>query len=97
MAATVYTRVLGKKLELACSDRPEDAEKAARHPIEVDKAQRHLALMQWAVPALTGGLLVLNAVHNEQQRPAQQVQGMWQRALSLAPHLPTTPDWHFMC
>ncbi|MFG2307048.1 hypothetical protein [Actinacidiphila glaucinigra] len=96
VAATVYTRVLGKKLELACSDRPEDAEKAARHPIEVDKAQRHLALMQWAVPALTGGLLVLNAVHNEQQRPAQQVQGMWQRALSLAPHLPTTPDWHFM-
>ncbi|MFF3951300.1 hypothetical protein OG937_01895 [Streptomyces sp. NBC_00510] len=96
LAATAYSRVLGKKLELASSTRSEDAEKAAKHPIETDKAQRHLAVMQWAVPALTGGLLILNAVHNEQQRPSQQVQGMWQRALSIAPHLPATPDWHHL-
>jgi len=94
LAATAYSRVLGRKLELASSERVEDAEKAAKHPIETDKAQRHLALMQWAVPALTGGLLILNAVHSEQQRPAQQVQGMWQRARSLAPHVPAVPDWH---
>lgn len=96
LAATGYSRVLGKKIELAASSDPEDAEKAAKHPIDTDKAQRHLAFMQWAVPALTGGLLVLNALHGEQQRPAEQAHGMWQRARSMTPHLamPSRPDWH---
>ncbi|MFF9850452.1 hypothetical protein [Streptomyces litmocidini] len=96
LAATAYSRVLGKKIELAASSDPQDAEKAAKHPIDTDKAQRHLAYMQWAVPALTGGLLVLNALHGEQQRPAEQAHGVWQRARSLAPNMnmPSVPDWH---
>ncbi|MEU7428752.1 hypothetical protein [Streptomyces sp. NPDC040750] len=94
LAATAYSRVLGKKIELAAD--PQDAEKAATHPIDTDKAQRHLACMQWAVPALTGGLVILNALHGEQQRPTEQVHGMWQRARSLAPHMsmPSAPLWH---
>lgn len=80
LAATAYSRVLGKKLELASSDRPEDAEKAVEHPVDTDTAQRHLAFLQWAVPALTGGLLILNAVHNEQQRPAEQIHGTCPRS-----------------
>ncbi|MFF8289007.1 hypothetical protein ACF068_07195 [Streptomyces sp. NPDC016309] len=92
LAATAYSRVLGKKIELASSADPEDAHKAAKHPIDTDKAQQHLTFMQWAVPALTGGLLVLNALHGEQQRPAEQAQGMWQRALSMTPDM---PHWHF--
>ncbi|MET8439100.1 hypothetical protein ABZV61_41880 [Streptomyces sp900116325] len=96
LAATAYSGVLGKKLERASSDRPEDAEKAAKHPVDADTAQRHLTFLQWAVPALTGGLLILNAIHNEQQRPAEQIHGMWQRARSLAPHMPAVPDWPLM-
>ncbi|MER7496445.1 hypothetical protein ABT033_28100 [Streptomyces pharetrae] len=94
LAATAYSRVLGKKIELAASADPQDAEKAAKHPIDTDKAQRHLACMQWAVPALTGTLVTLNALHGEQQRPTEQVHGMWQRARSLAPHMamPSAPD-----
>ncbi|MEU6895383.1 hypothetical protein ABZ934_27115 [Streptomyces sp. NPDC046557] len=94
LAATAYSRVLGKKIELAASSDPQDAEKAAKHPIDTDKAQRHLACLQWAVPALTGSLVILNALHGEQQRPTEQLHGIWQRARSFSPHMPTVPDWH---
>ncbi|GAA3290427.1 hypothetical protein [Streptomyces cinereospinus] len=95
LAATAYSRFLGKKIELAASSKTEDVEKAAEHPIDVDKAQRHLSCMQWTVPALTGGLLVLNALHGEQQRPASQMHGMLQRARAMTPAmLPSFPDWH---
>ncbi|MEV5440861.1 hypothetical protein AB0K80_33380 [Streptomyces sp. NPDC052682] len=89
LAATAYSRVLGKKIELASSTDPEDTEKAREHPVSLEKAQRQLAVLQWTVPALTGGLLILNALHGEQQRPEEQARGMWQRAMSRAPHLPS--------
>jgi hypothetical protein len=96
LAATAYSRVLGKKIELASSSDPEDAEKAREHPVDTDKAQRQLAFLQWATPALTGGLLVLNALHGEQQRPEEQARGMWQRAMSRAPHMPSMPPMPHM-
>jgi hypothetical protein len=86
LAATAYARILGKKVELASSTDPADAEKAQQHPIDLDKARRQLAAAQWAVPALTGCLVVLNALHGEQQRPTEQIPGMWERARS-ATHL----------
>ncbi|MFD3539106.1 hypothetical protein ACFWUQ_06345 [Streptomyces sp. NPDC058662] len=94
LAATAYARVLGKKIEYASSGDLQDAEKADRHPFDTKKAERHLACAQWVVPALTGGLIILNALHGEQQRPAQQVHGMWQRARALSPHMPSPGDWH---
>lgn len=104
LAATAYTRMLGKKIELASSSDPQDTAKAAEHPVDTDKAQRQLALLQWAVPVLTGGLLVLNALHGEQQRPEEQARGIWQRARSRTPHMahmpsmhmPSVPDWRWM-
>ncbi|WP_433544417.1 hypothetical protein ACQPZG_04360 (plasmid) [Streptomyces sp. CA-294286] len=94
LAATAYARVLGKKIETASSQDPKDAKKADRHPVDTGQAERHLAYAQWAVPALTGALLVLNALHGEQQRPAQQLHGMWQRARTLAPHMSNGHHWH---
>ncbi|MGW7056107.1 hypothetical protein [Streptomyces sp. NPDC054887] len=82
LAATAYTRVLGKKVELASSPDPADVERAAEHPVELDQAQRRLMVLQWAIPALTAGVLVLNALHGEQQRPEQQRLGMMRRAAS---------------
>ncbi|MEU0005684.1 hypothetical protein ABZ079_15700 [Streptomyces sp. NPDC006314] len=88
LAATAYARVLGKKIELSSSSDPQDAEKAAQHPVDVDKARRQLACVQWAVPALTGCLVVLNALHGEQQRPFEQLHGMWEHARSVTPLIP---------
>ncbi|PWI09943.1 hypothetical protein DIZ27_12610 [Streptomyces sp. NWU339] len=88
LAATAYARTLGKKIELASSPDPQDAEKAERHPIDTTKARRQLAYAQWAVPALTGCLVILNALHGEQQRPKEQLHGMWRRARSATPFLP---------
>jgi len=82
LAATAYSRVLGKKIELASSPDFEDRAAAADHPVELEQAQRHLAMLQWALPALTAGILVLNALHGEQQRPEEQRQGMRRRAAS---------------
>ncbi|MFD3875646.1 hypothetical protein [Streptomyces sp. NPDC058623] len=82
LAATAYSRVLGKKIELASSPDSEDQEAAADHPMDLEQAQRHLAMLQWALPALTAGMLVLNALHGEQQRPEQQKAGMLRRAAS---------------
>ncbi|MFC7922888.1 hypothetical protein [Streptomyces cinereoruber] len=87
LAATAYARVLGKKVELASSPDPQDAEKAATHPVDLDKARRQLTWAQWAVPAFTGCLVVLNALHGEQQRAGQQVAGMWERARSVSPFM----------
>ncbi|MFG2772770.1 hypothetical protein [Streptomyces sp. NPDC048350] len=93
LAATAYTRVLGKKIEYASSESLTDAEKAERHPVETKKAEQHLAVMQWVVPVLTGGLLVLNALHGEQQRPTQQLYAMWKRYRQLAPYVPRPGHW----
>ncbi|MGW8488277.1 hypothetical protein [Streptomyces sp. NPDC055886] len=81
LAATAYARVLGKKVDLATSQKEEDQEAAEEFPVDVSQAQSQLALMQWAVPALTAGLVVLNAVHGEQQRPSQQVRGALRHTL----------------
>ncbi|GAB2463962.1 hypothetical protein [Streptomyces incanus] len=88
LAATAYARILGKKVELASSSDPRDVEKAEQHPMDVDRARRQLAYAQWALPALTGCLVVLNALHGEQQRPGEQLHGVWERARSATPFLP---------
>ena len=57
--------------------------------MDLQKARQHLTIMQWAVPALTGAVVVLNALHGEQQRPLQQKVGMLQRAASQV-HVPAS-------
>jgi hypothetical protein len=84
MAATAYCWVLGKKIGLATSQDHKDQEKAAKHPIDLDSARQQLKIAQWTVPALTGALVVLNALHGEQQRPAPQAGGIVERARRMA-------------
>ena len=56
-----------------------DCTAAAETPPELARAQRQLAVCQWLIPALTGGILVLTAVHGEQQRPGQQASGTFSK------------------
>ena len=56
LGATGYSRVLGKKIELASSPEPERAERAEEMPLGVEQAQRQLRVAQWTIPLLTGAL-----------------------------------------
>lgn len=77
LGVTAYSRVLGKKLEQATGTPVEGGTQPAdATPAEVAKAQQQLRVCQWLIPALTGGIAVLNAVHGEQQRPKQQLPGI---------------------
>lgn len=82
LAATAYARALGQKV-MDAGDVPVEGgtDPSAATPPEVADAQRKLSAMQWAIPALTGSLLVLDALMGEQQRPNQAASGFVQRIL----------------
>lgn len=77
LGATGYARLLGKKMA-AAGDVPVagGTDSLASTPPEVAQAQKQLAALQWAIPALTGAMLASSALHEEQQRPAQVVTGV---------------------
>ena len=85
LAATAYARALGQKM-IKAGDVPVEGatEPSGRTPSEVAKAQRRLSSLQWAIPALTGSLLVMDALMGEQQRPAEVGSGIVQRLLPAA-------------
>lgn len=76
VGASVYAGVLGSRVGLATSDTPEAQEAAEAHPVDLPQAQKQLAAVQWAVPALTAALVTVTALQGEQQRPAQQKKGL---------------------
>lgn len=71
LGVAAYSRVLGKKVEQHI---PEGAagttDPGANASPELASAQKQLKVAQWAIPALTGTLLVLGAQQGEQQRGA---------------------------
>jgi hypothetical protein len=82
LGTTAYARVLGKRLEHA-GDVPVEGGTTPNPatPDEVPRAQRQLTALQWVIPVLIGGLLVVNARMGEQQRPAQVSKGLVRRLL----------------
>ena len=54
-------------------------EPVAQTPADVAAAQRQLAMLQWAVPALTGALVVVSALAGEQQRGGNVMHGFVDR------------------
>ncbi|MDP9419109.1 MAG: hypothetical protein M3P53_03000 [Actinomycetota bacterium] len=80
MATTAYSRVLGQKVMDASTPPVEGAtEPSGSTPPEVANAQRQLKVLQWAVPALTGALMVTDSRMSEQQRPLEVAKGVVQR------------------
>lgn len=85
LAATAYSRVLGQKVMDAGDVAVEGGTNPAPEtPPEVAGAQRKLNVLQWAIPALTGALVLADAFMGEQQRPAQVAAGMGKRLLPAA-------------
>jgi hypothetical protein len=84
LGATAWSGALGKKLSQYDGASVEGGtEPAPETPTEVAKAQQQLKVLQWLIPGLTGGIVVLTSVHGEQQRPSQQLPGILQKPAQL--------------
>ena len=80
LGLTAYSRMLGRKVSQQ-TDVPVESgtEPAETTPPDVANAQRQLKVLQWAVPAITGALIVVTAYAGEQQRPTAVKEGLLQR------------------
>ena len=85
LGVTAYSRVLGRKVSEQ-TDVPVESgtEPAETTPPDVAKAQLQLKVLQWAVPAITGAMIVVTAYAGEQQRPAAVKEGVLQRLNPLS-------------
>jgi hypothetical protein len=80
LGTTAYARIVGRKLEAAAGTPVKGVtEESDSTSTEVAALQRQEQMLQWAVPALTGALLVLSARLGEQQRPSEVVAGTVRR------------------
>ncbi len=82
LGVTAYSRRLGKVV----SEEPRmpahsGTEPEQGTPPEVATAQRQLHQLQWAVPALTGALVVVSSFAGEQQRASEVKHGLAQRLM----------------
>ena len=80
LGATGVARVIGQRV-ISQPEAPARAgtEPSPGTPPDVAAAQRQLRALQWAIPFLTGSMLVVNAVMGEQQRPTNVVTGVIDR------------------
>lgn len=82
LGVTAYSRTLGRKVSQQTAVPAESGtEPASSTPPEVASAQRQLRKLQWVVPALTGGLVVISAYASEQYRVSEVKKGLVQRIL----------------
>ena len=80
LAVTGYSRVLGRRVSAERSVPVADGTTPSEStPREVSSAQKQLAALQWAVPTLTGALIVVSAFAGEQQRPMSVLKGLTKR------------------
>jgi hypothetical protein len=80
LAVTGYSRILGKKIDQAGTPNVEGTtEPNAATPSGVASCQRQLKVLQWAIPALTGAMIVVTAFAGEQQKPGQVLRGILNR------------------
>jgi hypothetical protein len=80
LGITAYSRVLGQKVsEQTRVPASSGTEPAPSTPPEVAAAQNQLRMLQWAVPAVTGALVVISAFAGEQERPSEVHKGFAKR------------------
>ena len=86
LGVTAYSRMLGQRVsEHTAVPAESGTEPAAATPPEVAAAQRQLRALQWAVPALTGALVVVSSFAGEQQRSGTVLSGLVDRVAALTP------------
>ena len=96
LAATGYARLLGQRLIDEAEPVPaKGADDSATPPPYygnpgqkaggTSAAKRQMRTLQWAIPALTGAIVVANAVMGEQQRTTSVAHGVLQRFTDFIP------------
>lgn len=77
LGATAYSRVLGRRVSRHQNVPAKSGTKPdAATPPDVASAQRHLSMLQWAAPALTGAVIVISSFAGEQQRATEVHKGV---------------------
>lgn len=76
-AVTLYAGILGKKVEKLADEGARGAtEPNPAASDELKAAQQQLKLLQWAIPAFAGTVIILGAKHGEMQRTKNVFQGL---------------------
>lgn len=82
LGVTAYSRVLGRKVsEHTRVPAQSGTAPSASTPADVAAAQKQLRLLQWAVPALTGAIVVISAFAGEQERASEVHKGLVKRVV----------------
>ncbi len=82
LAATALSGAAGTKLDATPDIHVDGAtEPSSQTPADAARAQKMLRPLQWAIPLLTGALVVVSARMGEQQRPAEVAGGLLGRVL----------------
>ncbi len=82
LGVTGYSRLLGSKVSQRIDVPVQDGTTPSTGtPERVAAAQRQLTVLQWAVPVLTGALIVVSAFAGEQQRATAVLGGLRRRIL----------------
>jgi hypothetical protein len=77
LGVTAYSRVLGKIVsDNGATPSKRGTKPSKRAKGEVAAAQAKLDQLQWAIPAITGALVVVTSYAGEQQRPAEVLRGI---------------------
>jgi hypothetical protein len=80
LATTGYSRLLGRKVaQETAVPALAGTEPATSTPTDVAKAQKQLSMLQWAIPVLTGALIVVSSLAGEQQRASEVKKGVLSR------------------
>jgi uncharacterized membrane protein len=83
LGLSAYSGALGKKVFDKSDDTVDGVtEPSAATDSDLAAAQKQLRWCQWAIPAVTGALVVLGAQQGEQQRPGQQARGALKKPFS---------------
>lgn len=81
LGITAYSRVLGKTVsDHGAVPVASGTDPVAATPPDVVAAQQRLAVLQWAVPAITGILVVVSSFAGEQERASEAGKGALERA-----------------
>ncbi|CAN5153224.1 hypothetical protein BH18ACT9_BH18ACT9_10070 [soil metagenome] len=80
LGATAYSRVLGRRVSEQTHVPVESGTSpSVATPKRIADAQKQLKLLQWAIPALTGALVVVSSLAGEQQRAGEVRKGVLSR------------------